>query len=71
MELRETIREKNKTFSYVARAQSDDPETKVNGGKINWQHREYLKGSRDQRAPKEVLAAAFKLPIGTVSAVYD
>lgn len=65
--LREAIIKEKKTFAMVARTSSDDPKSKVAGGKIGWQHREYLPNARNQRAPAEVLATAFDLKIGQTS----
>ena len=56
-----------KTFAMVARTSSDEPNSKAAGGKIGWQHQEYLAHARQQRAPAEVLKVAFQLAIGEVS----
>lgn len=65
--LRETITKGTKTFAMVARTSSDDADSKIAGGKIGWQHREYQPQAQHQRAPAEVLEAAFGLSIGKVS----
>ena len=46
----------------------DDAASKTRGGRIGWQHAEYEKNSRSQRAPSEVLEAAFAMKIGEISA---
>ena len=67
----ETIREeivvKRRSFALMAKMSSDDATTKLDGGNIGWQNREYLEDSPLRRAPSEVLEAAFELSPPDVS----
>lgn len=65
-ELRGRVMKDGRPFADVARAESDDP-SKLQGGRVGWQHAEYRPGSRQQQLPKEVLAAAFRTDITVVS----
>lgn len=59
---------KLKSFAYLARVESDDPEAKLKGGDVGWHNREPHAGSHGTQLPAEVLKAAFDLEIGQISA---
>jgi PPIC-type PPIASE domain len=66
-EIRTAIIDKKRSFATMAKIATDDPAAKQKGGRLGWQHGEYTKGNRDQRAPTEVLKAAFAMNVGDIS----
>jgi parvulin-like peptidyl-prolyl isomerase len=61
------VGKKKRSFTTMAKIATDDPSTKQSGGKLGWQHGDYIDGAKGRRAPDEVLKAAFSMKVGDVS----